>query len=150
MFVTVPRAELALTTVADGSFPRCCVGRSPGELPGFHTFFFSFILFGLFGTFGSRGKAFIAQSTDVRKYLLQERMAGRGGSRLVQMLSGCRQAHPVRPENPIAIHPTTLPDIIPCDLVDLQQRHTGDRGGAQAQGRRTYRESVSSQPEQVA
>lgn len=40
MFVTVPRAELALTTVADGSFPRCCVGRSPGELPGFHTFFF--------------------------------------------------------------------------------------------------------------
>lgn len=113
-------------------------------------FFFSFILFGLFGTFGSRGKAFIAQSTDVRKYLLQERMAGRGGSRLVQMLSGCRQAHPVRPENPIAIHPTTLSDIIPCDLVDLQQRHTGDGGGAQAQGRRTYQESVSSQPEQVA
>lgn len=78
MFVTVPRAELVLTTVADGSFPRCCVGTSPGELPGFHKFF-SFILFGLFGTFGSRGKAFIAQSTDVRKYLLQERMAGRGG-----------------------------------------------------------------------
>lgn len=67
------------------------------------------------------------------------------------MLSGgCRQVHLVQPENPIAIHPTIIPDSIPCDLVGLQQRYTGGEGGAQAQGSRSSRVSVSSQSEQVA
>lgn len=89
-------------------------------------------------------KTFTVQSTDVRKYLLHER-TDRGGSWLVQRLSDvgrCTQY------SPIAFHPTTVPDFIPCDLGrPSTETHRWRRRSLKAAG---LAESVSSQPEQVA
>lgn len=85
MFVTVPWAGLVLTTVADGTvfLPALWAEVLVNCLVNVVFIHFSFILFGLFETLGSQGKTFIVQSTEGRKYLLHEKMTGRGGSWLV-------------------------------------------------------------------
>lgn len=103
------------------------------------------------------GKKRSLHSTDERKSLLYERMTGRGGAWLGQMLSGFRRTKDsLRATEPIAQQPFLSsccefsPRPLSLDFVDLQQSHPGGERGAEAQRGRSSRVLVSSQPEKGA